>query len=112
MLVMSLLTAPTRRLLAGIKRRLLAVAATVAAGRAAPAPVRADYKQTWNRLSNTEDVAKNAVAGYTDEGLLSTAAGVTLETLQNTVGVRPTDVILEIGCGVGRVGRVLAPLCK
>jgi SAM-dependent methyltransferase len=109
---MSLLAAPARRLLAGIKRRLVAAPAKVAAMCAEPAPVRADYKQTWNRLSDTEDDAKTAVAGYTDEGMLSATAGVTLETLQNTVGVRPTDVILEIGCGVGRVGRVLAPLCK
>lgn len=29
-----------------------------------------------------------------------------------TAGLRPDDVILEIGCGVGRVGSVLAPRCK
>jgi ubiquinone/menaquinone biosynthesis C-methylase UbiE len=29
-----------------------------------------------------------------------------------TVGIKPTDVVLEIGCGIGRVGRVLAPICR
>jgi len=28
------------------------------------------------------------------------------------VGIRKDDVVLEIGCGVGRVGKVVAPLCR
>jgi ubiquinone/menaquinone biosynthesis C-methylase UbiE len=37
---------------------------------------------------------------------------MTVRLLKQCVGVRQDDVILEIGAGVGRVGAVLAPLCR
>jgi SAM-dependent methyltransferase len=77
-----------------------------------PPVVRADYKTTWNNLSQTEFDAQMGVSGHTDEERLKAAAENTLNTLRETVGVRPDDVILEIGAGIGRVGQVLAPLCK
>ncbi|HEY1378516.1 MAG TPA: class I SAM-dependent methyltransferase [Gemmataceae bacterium] len=106
MAVLTRIASPYRTLLA-VKRRLFGSRL----GAARPVP-RADYKQTWNRLSVGEDDAKTGVAGYTDERLFDATARATLATLQRTVGVRPTDTILEIGAGVGRVGSVLAPLCK
>ncbi len=77
-----------------------------------PETRRAAYKKVWNDISGTEDAAKIVVAGYTDEAEFQRQAEATLAQLRDTVGVRPPDVILEIGCGVGRVGRVLAPLCR
>jgi len=53
-----------------------------------------------------------AVAGITDEELLRATAEYTLRVLQRTVGVLPSDDVLEIGCGIGRMGRVVAPCCK
>jgi len=73
---------------------------------------RAAYKAVWDAQSKTEDAAKIAVAGYADEGEFRRTAEGTVACLEQSVGVRPTDVIVEIGCGVGRVGRVLAPRCK
>ena len=70
------------------------------------------YKDVWNSASDTEDGAKFAVAGLADEKALEEAAEVTLAQLSEIVGVREDDVILEIGCGVGRVGNILAPRCK
>ena len=32
--------------------------------------------------------------------------------LQDSVGIGKEDVVLEIGCGIGRVGKVVAPLCR
>ena len=32
--------------------------------------------------------------------------------LQDSVGIGNEDVVLEIGCGIGRVGKVVAPLCR
>ena len=52
------------------------------------------------------------VSGYTDEDKFHADAEDTLEILCDTVGVRPDDTFLEIGCGVGRVGRVLSPFVK
>jgi ubiquinone/menaquinone biosynthesis C-methylase UbiE len=71
-----------------------------------------DYRDTWNQLASTEESALLHVAGYTDEERISFEAGRTLGMLRTTIGVHPDDVTLEIGCGVGRVGQVLAPLIK
>ena len=73
---------------------------------------RSQYKAVWNDQAGTEDAAKVAVAGYTDEAELERTAATTVGTLERTVGVLPTDTILEIGAGVGRVGAALSPRCK
>ena len=73
---------------------------------------RADYKGVWNALSEDVDGAKLAVAGVTDEAEFEHSGATTLATLRETVGIRADDVVLEIGAGVGRVGAVVAPLCK
>lgn len=72
---------------------------------------RADYKKTWERLAESSEDAKMAVAGYVDEANLALTAQRTLEILEKQVGVNDDDVILEIGCGVGRVGSVLCGRC-
>lgn len=71
-----------------------------------------DYKSTWNALSTSERDALMHVAGYTDEAKLDFTAGQTLDQLRGKIGIRPGDTYLEIGCGVGRVGRRLAPLVQ
>jgi SAM-dependent methyltransferase len=73
---------------------------------------RSDYKSVWNDLSGTVDDAKMVVIGNVDENAFLNTAKETLGFLENTVGVMPSDVILEIGCGVGRVGASLAPRCS
>jgi len=70
------------------------------------------YKQVWTSLSATEGGAKTYVQGSEDEALLARSAGNDLKRLQSSVGIKKTDDILEIGCGVGRVGKVLAPICR
>jgi len=74
--------------------------------------VRSQYKEVWNSVSGSEESAKLFVAGHTDEELYRTSGHDTLNILQTTVGIRPDDTVLEIGAGVGRVGAVVAPLCK
>jgi len=73
---------------------------------------RADYRAVWDALATTEDDAKTYVAGYTDEAELLRTAEQVRDTLQSTVGIQPDDIVLEIGAGIGRVGQVLAPICK
>lgn len=73
---------------------------------------RSAYKATWTGLSTTVDQAKMHVAGYVEEDRLQASAEDTKNVLLATVGIGPDDVVLEIGCGIGRVGRVIAPLCK
>jgi SAM-dependent methyltransferase len=73
---------------------------------------RSAYKSVWNELSNTEDRAKEHVSGCVDEAQLVATAEATKKILGETVGISLVDEVLEIGCGVGRVGMVVAPLCK
>ncbi|HEC13621.1 MAG TPA: class I SAM-dependent methyltransferase [Acidiferrobacteraceae bacterium] len=70
------------------------------------------YKGVWTDLSKTEGQAKLWVQGTEDEKQLDESAKDTLNKLQQTVGISKKDDVLEIGCGVGRVGSVLAPLCN
>jgi ubiquinone/menaquinone biosynthesis C-methylase UbiE len=75
-------------------------------------PGRSEYKKVWSALSTTHDQAKLHVIGVTDEDALRTTGEETLGFLQQSVGIRKDDVVLEIGCGIGRVGKVVAPLSR
>src|ERR1043165_2025182 len=73
---------------------------------------RSDYKQVWSNLSSTSDQAKIHVIGSINESDFAATGAQTLGYLQETVGIGPEDVFLEIGCGIGRVGKFVAPLCR
>jgi ubiquinone/menaquinone biosynthesis C-methylase UbiE len=73
---------------------------------------RYEYKAVWTALSQTEQGAKAQVIGDVEEDYVLETAEETRQWLEETVGVLSDDVILEIGCGIGRVGQVLAPRCK
>jgi ubiquinone/menaquinone biosynthesis C-methylase UbiE len=75
-------------------------------------PGRSEYKKVWSALSTTEDQAKLHVIGVTDEDALRATGEQTLGFLQESVGIHRDDVVLEIGCGIGRVGKIVAPLCR
>lgn len=75
-------------------------------------PGRSEYKKVWSALSTTDDQAKLHVIGVTEEAALQATGEETLGFLQESVGIREDDVVLEIGCGIGRVGKVVAPLCR
>src|SRR5437899_12955280 len=77
-----------------------------------PQATRSEYKKVWSALSTTSDQAKLHVIGVTEEDALRATGEQTLGFLQESVGIRKDDVILEIGCGIGRVGKVVAPLCR
>ncbi len=73
---------------------------------------RSDYKGTWNALAQTRPDAFLYVGGSTDEAAVDATANDTLRYLQATAGLRAEDDVLEIGCGVGRVGLILSPLVR
>jgi SAM-dependent methyltransferase len=75
-------------------------------------PARSEYKKVWSALSTTDEQAKLHVIGVTEEAALQSTGEQTLGFLQESVGIRKDDVVLEIGCGIGRVGRMVAPLCR
>jgi ubiquinone/menaquinone biosynthesis C-methylase UbiE len=71
-----------------------------------------NYKAVWNNLSETLASAKRHVIGSEEEKDFIATGKQTYRWLQETVGVRPQDVVLEVGCGIGRVGREVAPDCR
>jgi len=73
---------------------------------------RSNYKAVWSALSKDETSAKIHVAGTEDEAALTGSGIGTAKFLLENVGVGRSDVVLEIGCGIGRVGRELAPQCR
>jgi ubiquinone/menaquinone biosynthesis C-methylase UbiE len=75
-------------------------------------PTRSEYKKVWSDLSTSEEQAKLHVIGVTEEAALQATGEETLRFLQDSVGIGKEDVVLEIGCGIGRVGKVVAPLCR
>ena len=77
-----------------------------------PPPPPSTYKAVWNELGDTETRAKLHVIGSEREEDFAATAAETCEILGQTVGIRPDDTFLEIGCGVGRVGQALAPRCR
>lgn len=72
---------------------------------------RSDYKATWDRLASSKGGAYVYVAGHTDETELHRSALHTVEILERYIGIHPSDTVLEIGCGVGRVGKILGQKC-
>ncbi|HXA09528.1 MAG TPA: class I SAM-dependent methyltransferase [Chthoniobacterales bacterium] len=74
--------------------------------------MRSDYKGTWTALSQTLSSAKMHVSGTEDEATIATSGVGTSDFLFKNVGISPTDVVLEIGCGIGRVGQCLAGRCR
>ncbi len=73
---------------------------------------RNQYKSVWNSVSGTEEEAKGAVSGHTDEELYRTTGGNGRDILLRTVGITKDDIVLEIGAGVGRLGATVAPICR
>lgn len=73
---------------------------------------REEYKATWTTLGTGAERATEHVIGRVGEDEIRAAAGVTRAFLERLVGVGADDVVLEIGCGIGRVGEELAPRCR
>ena len=73
---------------------------------------RWDYKNVWNKASGTFDNAKIGVAGYSDETLFEHSGQESVKYLSDQINITRNCNVLEIGCGVGRVGRELAKICR
>ena len=72
---------------------------------------RSAYKKVWDLQAGDPDLASLSVAGHTDEATLELTGRGFIDTLRSTVGVGRDDVVLEIGCGIARVGRPLSLEC-
>lgn len=70
-----------------------------------------DYKRIWNDLSATSTGANFYVCCIDDEDDIRSNGELTTQFLRQALNIGPTDRVLEIGCGVARIGRELAPYC-
>jgi len=73
---------------------------------------RRQYAQAWDLLASSREEAYAAASGQRDEAGLRHSAGNAVRNLVDLVSVNQKDDVLEIGCGVGRIGRELAPFCS
>jgi ubiquinone/menaquinone biosynthesis C-methylase UbiE len=66
------------------------------------------HRDFWDRSARVD--ARNAIAADTDEASFQSSGRAEAEALGRFV--RPTDTVLDIGCGTGRVMEHLAPACR
>ena len=76
-----------------------------------PLRERSSYKKVWDLQAQDLEQASLAVAGHMDEATLDLTARGFIDTLRSTTGLDANDVVLEIGCGIARVGKPLSREC-
>lgn len=70
------------------------------------------YKAFWEQAATTPERAREAVDGSADEETLQLTGYWTARQVEAALLLREEDEVLELGCGVARIGRELAPLCR
>jgi len=70
-----------------------------------------NYKDCWNDRAKSQQAAIAAVDGSTDETIVRHTGRWTAQQVRIALDIQPHDHVLELGCGVGRIGRELAPFC-
>ena len=72
----------------------------------------ATYKDFWNNQASSPESAISAVDGSQSEEVVQHTGRWSAEQVRAALDVGPQDRVLELGCGIGRIGRELAPRCK
>lgn len=73
---------------------------------------RRQYAATWDSLTGSREDAYSAAAGHKkDEAEFRRSGAHTVQNLLELAPVQLGDEVLEVGCGVARIGRELAHSC-
>lgn len=70
------------------------------------------YKAFWEQAAATTQGARAAVDGSADEETLQGTGRWAVGQVAPALLLQQSDRVLELGCGVARIGRELAPLCE
>lgn len=73
---------------------------------------RRSYREVWDSIATSREAAAVAVSGHADETHLRASSQATVQNLLDLAALSRNDEVLEIGCGVARIGRELAPCCR
>ena len=73
---------------------------------------RNNYKETWNGLSDTFQNAVINVTGDATEKQLQEFGKIDSQKIIEITEISTSDIVLEIGCGVGRLGFTIADKCR
>ena len=68
-----------------------------------------NYKALWDAKATTPQGAMLAVDGSSDENVLRMTGAYSARQVDAALDLNKGDRLLELGCGVGRIGRELAP---
>jgi len=72
---------------------------------------RGDYRQVWDRVSGSYETARIAVCATADLAEYERSGIDTTTTIAHAAAISPSDTVLEIGCGTGRIGLHMAARC-
>jgi ubiquinone/menaquinone biosynthesis C-methylase UbiE len=73
---------------------------------------REQYANVWDSLAASRELACGAASGELEESQVRSSVQGCVRDLIELARITPQDDVLEIGCGVGRVGRELAAHCR
>ncbi len=71
-----------------------------------------NYKQLWDSKAGSQADALIAVDGSSDESIVQSNGQFTAAQVIAALDIQPHDRVLELGCGVARIGRELAAVCE
>ena len=77
-----------------------------------PQNTRSEYKRVWNDLSDSLERAVYHVTGKATEEQLRECGLEDAKKIIRKTKITNKDTVLEIGCGVGRLGYPISQLCK
>lgn len=70
------------------------------------------YKDFWNKQASSAEAAISAVDGSQSEDVVQHTGRWSAAQVRAALDIGPEDRVLELGCGIGRIGRELAPHCR
>lgn len=70
------------------------------------------YKDFWNRQASSAEAAISAVDGSQSEDVVQHTGRWSAAQVRAALNIGTEDKVLELGCGIGRIGRELAPHCR